>query len=183
MPKLDKETKERIRQLDLKSLQEIVLKLASKDKAVYHYLLINYLDKTHGEQQLFEETKADLDFITQKQFKGYSEQLRMANMLKAGMGRIKEFTATSKNKLMEAALLMHLLEPAFASGSALFGTTFTQFDYRVALIVKQLINIVTTKIHEDYKMEYADPINSYLEILHEEWYHVGIVGKLPEYLE
>jgi len=65
MPRLDKETKERIKKLDYKDLQDIVISLATKEKTAYEYILLNYLDKESGEQDLFEATKADLEIIFQ----------------------------------------------------------------------------------------------------------------------
>ena len=110
MPRLDKETKEQIKKLNHSDLQDIVLKLASKDKSVYDYILANYLDKEYGEKDLFEATKVDLEIIFQKKHKGYSEQLKVANMLGACIKRINEFTKISKNKVYEADLLFHLQE-------------------------------------------------------------------------
>jgi len=106
MPGLDKETKERIERLNLKDLQDIVLSLASKEKKAYDFILINYLDKEFGEQDLFEATKADLEMIFRKRHKGFSEELQIANMLGACIKRINEFTRISKNKVLEAELLL-----------------------------------------------------------------------------
>jgi len=59
MPKISKEIKEQIRVLSKKELEDIVIKLAS-NKENYDFLLVNYLDKESGEQDLFEEAKADM---------------------------------------------------------------------------------------------------------------------------
>ena len=96
MPRLNKETKEQIKQLDYKNLQDIVIKLASKEKSVYDYIVVNYLDKEFGEKELYEATKADLEVIFRKKHKGFSEQLQIANMLGACIKRINEFTKVSK---------------------------------------------------------------------------------------
>ena len=57
MPRLSTEIKEQIKNLSKDDLQQIVLKLASKEKVAYDYLWINYLNKENGEQELFEKTK------------------------------------------------------------------------------------------------------------------------------
>lgn len=116
MPKLNAETKEQIKRLDRKSLQDIVIKMASRDKRVYDYLLANYLDREFGEEDLLEETKAD----------------------------------------------------------------FTKYDTKVATIVKRLINIVTKKLHQDYKLDYKDAINRYLQVLHNRSPHNDTVYNLPK---
>ncbi|MBN2745412.1 MAG: hypothetical protein JXR34_01685 [Bacteroidales bacterium] len=180
MPRLDIETKERIRKLKYAELQDIVLKLSSKEKSVYDYVLTNYLDKEFGEQELFETTKADLEIIFRKRYKGFSEQLQIANMLAACIKRINEFTKISKNKTFEADLLLYILEIPFSLNTSMFGTCFTQFDTKVALIVKRLINVVTKKLHEDYKIEYEETINDYLQKLHRTSNHVDTVYNLPK---
>ncbi|MDD3727164.1 MAG: hypothetical protein PHN40_02375, partial [Dysgonamonadaceae bacterium] len=80
MPRLSKEIKEQIKTLDNSVLQEIILKLASKEKLVYDFVITNYLNKETGEKELFEITKVDLDLIFQKKHKGYAPELQLANM-------------------------------------------------------------------------------------------------------
>lgn len=62
----------------------------------------------------------------------------------------------------------------------MFGTCFTQYDTKVAMIVKRLITIVTKKLHPDYKVEYEDKINEYLQILHRTSNHIDPVYHLPK---
>jgi hypothetical protein len=154
--------------------------MASKDKMVYDYIMINYLDKEFGEELLFEETKADLQKIFVKQYKGFTDQLRVANMLAACIKRINEFTKVSKNKVLEAELLVLVLEYPFSLPKDFFGTAFTQFDTKVATIVKRLITLVTKRLHEDLQLDYKDRINHYLEILHKYSQHNDTVYDLPE---
>ena len=180
MPRLDKETKEQIKRLDSKDLQDIVISLATKEKMVYDYILLNYLDKESGEQDLFESTKTDLEIIFGKRHKGFSEELQIANMLGACIKRINEFTKISKNKVLEAELLLYVLQVPFSLTTKMFGTCFTQYDTKVAMFVKRLITIVTKKLHEDYKIEYEDKINEYLQILHRTSNHIDMVYNLPK---
>jgi hypothetical protein len=165
MPKLEPEFKEQIRLLLKEDLQEIVLKLSSKEKLVYDYVMVNYLNKSSGESELFEKTKADLEVLFRKSYKGFSQQLQLANMLSACIKRINEFTKISKNKVYEADLLMYILEVPFSLPANMFGTCFTQYDVKVAQILKRLITLVTKKLHEDYKMDYEEIIHEYLQIL------------------
>ena len=180
MPRLSAEEKTQIKSLPLKDLQQIVLKAAAKEKTVYEYLLVNYLDKSSGEQYLYEKTKADLDMLFYKGYRGFSEELQLANMLSACIKRINEFTKVSNNKVMEADLLVYVLEVPFSLSTNLFGTCFTQYDSKVAQIVKRLITLVTKKMHEDYKIEYSEKINGYLKILHRTSRHIDTVFNLPK---
>jgi hypothetical protein len=62
----------------------------------------------------------------------------------------------------------------------IFGTCFIQFDTMVAMIFSRLVNVVTGKPHEDYKIDYEEKINSYLQIFHQTSNHISVVNKLPE---
>jgi len=180
MPRLDKAVKEQINALDVATLREIVTKLASKEKMVYDFVLTNYLDKETGETDLLQAAKVDLDYLFWKGYKGFSEQLRMANMLSACIKRINEFTKVSGNKFHEAELLMYVLEVPFSMPKNSFGTCFTQFDYKVGLLVKRLITLVTKKLHEDYRLDYAEKLNEYLRRLHQTSNHINMIYNLPE---
>ena len=180
MPRLTKEEKDQVRSLEGKSLQDIVMKLMSKDKFAYDFVIANYLDKQQGENDLFEMAKEDLDILAMRSYRGFSEQLQIANMLGACVKRIDEFTKVSKNKAMEADLLMHVLKVPFGLPVDMFGTCFTQYDYKVAMLVKRLVTIITKKLHEDYQMDYRDTVNRYLNILHQHAGHIDMVHKMPK---
>ncbi len=180
MPRLTKDEKEQIKKIPVKDLQEIVLKAAAKEKSIYDFIYINYLDKESGEQELYDKTISDINSLYIKGYKGYSEELRIANMLAACIKRINEFTKISKNKVMEADLLLYVLDVPFSLPKAYFGTCFTKFDFKVAQILKRLITIVTKKLHEDYQTNYEDKINEYLQILHQRSNHVDMIYEMPE---
>ena len=180
MPRISKETREQIKSFSHKELCEIVLKAAAKEKSVYDYIMVNYLDKENGEQELFETAKSDIQDLFYKGYKGYAEQLQLAKMLAACVKRINEFTKVSTNKVMEADLLIYVLDNVpFASSRNLLGTCFTPYDSKVGQIVKRLITLVTKKLHEDYKIEYEDKINKYLKILHQHSNHLDSIYDMP----
>ena len=105
MPRLSVEEKEQIKNLSHAELQQIVLKITAKEQSVYDFVLMNYLDNESGEEELFEKTKADLDLLFCKKYKGYAEEQKLANMLAACIKRMNELTKVSKNKALEADLL------------------------------------------------------------------------------
>jgi hypothetical protein len=147
---------------------------------VYDFILTNYINKKSGEAKLFDATKSDLDLIFGKRYKGFSEQLRMVNMLNACIKRVSSFAKISKNKALEAELLLYILDIPFSMTPDMFGTCFTQYDTKVAMILKRLINIVTQGLHEDYMLEFQEKINNYLNILHHTSNHIDNVNKLPK---
>lgn len=101
-------------------------------------------------------------------------------MLTACNKRVAEFSKLCKNKKFEADLLMILLELPFKYAPVgSLGTCFTAYDYKVCLILKKLITLVTTKLRPYYKIEYADKINTDLTILHSCSSHNDFVYALP----
>ena len=183
MPRLKKEEREQIEKLSHKELTQIVVKAASMEKSVYDYIMINFLDKSSGEQELFEQTKENISRLFVKRYKGYSEQLQAKNMLSACIKSVNEFSRASKNKVLEAELLIYILDEAFSYPHDFFGTCFTAFDTKTAQILKRLITIVTKKIHEDYFIEYKDKINEYLKLLHRRSDHLDYIYRLPQSIE
>ena len=52
MPKISIEIKNQIAALSKNELEKIVIKMAAKDKVVFDYLLVNYLEKETGKNEL-----------------------------------------------------------------------------------------------------------------------------------
>ncbi len=166
--------------LSKKELEKLVLKAASKDKSFHDYLVVNYFDKTDGEQELYEQAREDLEKLFRKNYKGYAEEQRLAGMLGACAKRITEFSKNCKNKNLEADLLMQVLEIPFSISSNSFTTCFTAYNYKVVSILKRVITLIETKMHEDYKIQYQSKINEYLIILHQTSSHLDYVYSLPK---
>jgi hypothetical protein len=179
MPRLNAETKEQIKNLSRKDLEEIIIKTASKEQSVLDFITINYLDKENGEKDLFEKAKMDLDTIFNKRYNGFIEQIKFAKMLPIVMKRVNEFTKVSRNKVLEADLILHVLAVPFSENEDIFGSCFPVFDSTVAQIVKRLITLVTTKLHPDYLADYQDTVNVYLKILHQRSGFLDAVYSLP----
>jgi hypothetical protein len=179
MSKITTDIKQQIKGLSKTKLEEIVLKMAAKDNSFFGFIQVNYLDKESGEKELFEKTMSDLSILFAKRYKGFSEELRLANMLNACIKRLNEFTKISKNKVMEADLLIFILDEIFAYSNSLFGTCFTKYDTRVGMILRRLINVVN-KMHPDYLIGYQDKVNRYLSILHRTSNHINTIYNLPQ---
>lgn len=165
--------------LPKKDLEKLVLKAAAKDQSFHDYLLVNYFDKEYGEQDLYDQTREDLDKLFQKTYKGYSEELKVAEMLAACSKRISAFAKVCKNKQLEADLIMYVLAIPFSLSSNNFLTCFTVYNYKVVLLVKRVIGLVQTRMHEDYKIQYQATINEYLTVLHRTSSHLDYVNALP----
>jgi hypothetical protein len=179
MAQINIETKQAIKKLGKDELEKLVIKAATKDNSFYNYLLVNYVDKEFGEQDLYEKAKEDIDVLFRKSYKGFSKELQLANMLAACHKRINEFSKICKNKELELKLFMHVLEIPFSLSSDLFGTCFTNYNYRVSLLLKKAISLLQNKLHQDYAIEYSKTINAYLETLHRASNYLDCVSNLP----
>jgi hypothetical protein len=182
MPRLDADFKKQIKSLSKAELESIVISVASKHKEIYDFLTVNYFDTGFGEEDLFNEAKADIQLLFTKKYKGFSEELQLANMIEACVKRINEFDKLCKRKNLCADLLMMVLDEVFVYPEELFGTCFTKFDYKAGLLLKRLITLVTTKLHPDYKPEYEKKINQYLETLHRNSGHIDFINGLPAFI-
>ena len=180
MPRLSSEIREQIKELPKEKLEEIVVKMAAKEKSFFDFLIVNYLDKSGGENEMFEKTKTDLDIIFAKSYKGYAEQLKLVKMLNASIKRLSEFIKICKNKEMEADLLVYILEEIFGYPYNLLGTCFTTYDTRIGIILRRLMNHVQNKMHPDHFIGYQDKINRYLTILHRTSNHIDTIYTLPK---
>mgnify|MGYP003401039606 FL=1 len=180
MAKINPIIKDKIESLEKKELQKLVLKAASTSKQFHDYLLINYIDKEYGEQDLFDAAKSDLYMLYRKSYKGYSKELQLANMFAACNKRINEFGKVCRNKALEMELILDVLEIPFSNSSNSFTTCFTKYNYQVYLLLKKAITILKTKLHEDYHIQYAPRLNEYLTVLHRTSSHLDYIYLLPK---
>ena len=174
--------KAQVNELSKKELVDIVLKLAGK-RYNYEYLLVNFLDKDGGEQTLFEEAKEAIDILFNKEYKGRTIQHQLAKRLNACTKRIGEFTVETKSKKLETDLVLYVLEMQFANPSKVFGARFSGYDYKVGLLLKRLINLVTKKLHPDYLIDYQDQLNEFLTKLHHTSDRINTIYDLPQAIE
>jgi hypothetical protein len=174
--------KEQLNQLSRKELTEMVLKLSAK-RYNYEFLLVNFLDKDGGEQILFEEAKEDIEQLWTKDYRGSTIQKQHVNKLNACVKRINEFTIETKSKKLEADLVLYVLEVQFSNPLKVFGARISGYDYKVGLLLKRLITLVTKKLHPDYFVDYQDKINEFLTQLHKTSNRINTIKELPEVIE
>ena len=174
--------KEQVNELSKKELVDIVLKLAGK-RYNYEFLLVNFLDKDGGEQTLYDEAYEAIDKLSQKEYKGRTLQHQLAKRLNACTTRITEFKVETKSKKLEADLVSYVLELQFENPPSVFGARFSGYDYKVALLLKRLISIVTKKLHPDYLIDYQDKINDYLQRMHKTSNRIKTIYDLPTHIE
>lgn len=180
MPKLLPHIKEGIEALSKKDLEKLVIKAATANPQFRDFLHLNFLDKEYGEQDLFDQAVKDIDILMSKSYKGFSDELRLANKLSACNKRITQFGKICKTKSLELDLVMKVLELPFSLPPKKFTTCFTSYNFRVYHLLKKAISILENKLYEDYIIEYAPTINEYLIIFHEKSSHLDYVYNLKK---
>ena len=160
----------------------MVLKLAGK-RYNFEFLLVNFLDTDGGEQTLYDEAVGDIDAFWQKEFKGSTELKRLVKKLNACVKRINEFTVETKSKKLEADLVLYVLELQFRQPTKVFGARVSGYDYKVGLLLKRLITLVTKKLHPDYQIDYQEKINDMLARLHKTSNRINTIKELPELID
>ncbi len=179
MAKIDIRIPDLLKGLEKKELEKLVVLAAKKNKEFHDHILINYTDRKDAEQDLFDEALKDINFLRMKSYKGFSKELQYANLLAACHKRINQFEKTSKNKPLTMDLILHVLEPPFSFSAATFHTCFTNYNYRVALLVKKAVTLYK-KLHNDVQSDYTDTLSKYLTILKRESRHLDFVYNMPE---
>jgi len=180
MPRINKEDRELIKQLPQSELAKIVIKLISKDKNAYNLIYLSYLNPKTGEKDVYENTLSNIKACFYKNYTGSMQSQRDAKMLSACINELNSFAKVSKNKTMEADLIMVILKEAIINRRDSFGSYFTAFDNKVAQILKRLLTIITKKIHPDYLIDYQDDVNRYLKIISKYSCHNNFTYEFPE---
>jgi hypothetical protein len=175
-----KEIKEKIASLSKEELVKIVLKSVSKDKLFMDYIQLTYFKNDINENDIFEEYKQKINKLIYKRYKGYAGEEKAAHFMTACNKELANFEKLSKNYELIVALILLVLEKASSDFDAGFGTCFTAFDYKFTLLLKKVIRIINTKMHEDMKIEYSQEINNYLKEIKENSAYLDYVYELPK---
>lgn len=182
MPRLSKEFKQAIKEIPVGELQKLVMQFASKNREIYNIVNIQYVNGSDAENEFFEETKekiiAEIYFISDRGI----IQKNVAKAITKSVGYINHFSKVTKNKVREAELLLCLLNGAFKHYANELGTCWTVFDSKLAITTNRLYNLVSKKLHKDYLIEYSEPMNRFLKILHTQSNHLDYVYNMPKSL-
>lgn len=182
MPKLTKEFKQAIEQIPVQKLRKLLIQAAAKNRELFDIINLQYVSGKNAEKELFQEAKdlvhGEILFFSDR---GVAQKC-YAKAISKAVAHINQYAKVTKNKPGEAALLLVLLEEVFENYSNELGTCWTVFDSRLAITTNRLYNLVTKKLHEDYLIEYKEPLNRFLEILHSRSNHLNYIYDMPKSL-
>lgn len=181
MPKLSQEFKDAITSLSEKEKEKIIFRFARKNQEIFDILNYEYAGG-ENKYDLFEDTKAEIEsnFAV---LSGRIIQKELAKKIGKSVQSINAFTKVTKDKKLEADLLLFLLKIVFENFSSDLGTCWTVFDSKTAITTNRLYNLVVKKLHYDYHIEYRQDINNFLQILKSKCRHLDYVYGMPAVLE
>jgi len=183
MPRLSKEFKQAIKEIPVEELQKLVMQFASKNREIYDFINLQHVEGENAEEELFEETiekiSDEILFLSERGI----VQKNLAKAITKSVGYINHFVKVTKNKNREADLLRNLLDSVFENYADELGTCWTVFDSKLAVTTNRLYNLVTKKLHKDYRVEYSDSLNRYLKILHNRSNYLDYVYNMPKSME
>ena len=140
---------------------------------------IHYVSGKQAEKEIFEEAKdkalGELYFVDDRGIL----QKNLAKAITKAIKHINHYVKVTKNKVREAELLLSLLDEIFENYSNELGTCWTVYDSKLAATTNRFYNLVTKKLHEDYLIEYKEPLNDFLKTLHAKSNHLDFVYYMP----
>lgn len=173
MPRLTPELKNVISSLTLEEIQKLIFRFARSNKDVYDFLVYEYVNNNNN-TELFEKAKEKIGFILLG-LSGRIIQKQLAKAIGKSIQEINRFAKITKDKKLEADLLMFLLKIVFKNYGDCFGTCWTVFDSKVGITTNRLLNLVTKKLHYDYQIEYREDINGFIKRLRETSGHIDTI--------
>lgn len=183
MPRLSKDFKKVISEIPADELQKLVLQAASKSQEIYDWINIRYVDGQEAKNQLFKEAKDN----ALGEIYAYSDrgiiQKSLAKAIGNAVKHINYYVKITNDVVGEAELLNSILKFVFESFADDLGTCWTVFDSKLAVTTNRLYNLVTKKLHQDYRVEYRDNLNHYLEILHSQSNYLDYIFSMPKSME
>lgn len=179
MPQLSKDFKQAIEKIPVQDLKKLVIEMAAKNQEFHDLVNIRYISGKDAEQELYEETRekvlAEIWYITDRGI----VQKNLSKAISKAVNHINQYVKISKNKVGEADLLLGLLNEIFQNHSNELGTCWTVFDSKLAVTTNRFYNLITGKLHEDHLIEYKEPMDGFLKILHERSNHLDYVYHMP----
>ncbi len=177
MPVLSKEFKQAIEGIPVRDLQKLVIQAAAKSQEFYDMINIQYVSGKQAEKEIYEEIKAlgELYFVEDRGIL----QKNLAKAITKAINHINHYVKVTKNRAGEAELLHGLLDEIFNNYSNELGTCWTVYDSKLAVTTNRFYNLVTKKLHEDYLIEYREPLNDFLKTLHAKSNHLDFIYDMP----
>ena len=179
MPGLSKDFKQAIEEIPVRDLQKLVMQAATKNREFFDMINIQYVSGKQAEKEIFQEMKDNA--LSELYFVGDRGVLQknLARAITKAVKHINYYVKVTANKVGEAELLLSLLNEIFKNYSNELGTCWTVYDSKLAVTTNRFYNLVAKKLHEDYLIEYEEPLKDFLKTLHSKSNHLDFVNDMP----
>ncbi|MEQ8415447.1 MAG: hypothetical protein RIB71_13310 [Imperialibacter sp.] len=166
--------------LNEKEKDKLIARLLAKNRAELDAIYFQKVASKDDLEDLFADVKAEIEGAMNVYINYGTLQKNLAKGIQKATQAINRYKAIDRRPEKEGELIMHMLEIIFTEFGNEFGTCWTVFDFRVAQAVSKVVTIVTKKIHADYRMDFEDKINGYIQRLKAVASHNDVIYNLPD---
>jgi hypothetical protein len=151
--------------LTAKQKDKLIHQLLKRDKEMIERLYLEHIATPIERDERFEYYKKEVEACMHTYYRAPCDELIMAKAISNAKKIIVQFAKLDKRPEKEAELLMDILKVVFDENPAQLGTCWTKYDHSVGQTIKKLITLIKSKLHEDYLIEYKEPLESYISRL------------------
>jgi len=165
-----------------KEKDKLLLQLLRKNPKAINKIYYQQVAGKEEIEMLIEDLKNEISaLLSDELFKRGRFQKNMARGIRNASQAINEYTSVLRPE-QESALYLHILDIIFKDMSQALGTCWTTFDHKVAQTLSKVVTLVSKKLHEDYRVEFEEQVNDYLQRLKKTSSHLDYVYNLPDRL-
>lgn len=148
-----------------KEKNALILRAVRRDTELYDILSFELLEEVTL-PQVFEQSAAA---IRECMFGGLGRYpgKSLTKGLRKSVKEIARFKRITKDQKGEIDLHLHLLRLIFEHFTSHFDGYYKSFFTATARLTVRTRQLILKKLHEDYHLEYQEPINQFLDRLHE----------------
>lgn len=180
MKKTTKDIKDVVLSMPVKEKDKLLLQLLRKSPETIQKIYYQNVSEKDEVITLMEDLKEEISSLLDQEYsKRGNEYKNMARGIAKASKEIARFKGVLSPE-QETEINMHLLDIIFTDLVSNLGTCWTVFDHKVTQTLSKTINLVTKKIHEDYRVEFEDKLNEYLRTLKKTSSHLDYVYILPD---
>lgn len=173
--------KKALQRLPEKEKEALLLRAVRRDAELYDLLAYELLEEVTYEQ-VFQGSAAtirELLFNSTGRYRGKS----LTKGLRKSVQEIARFKRITKDQKGEADLHLHLLQLIFTHFSEHFDGHFKSFYTATARLAVRTRQLILKNLHEDYRLEYQEPLDLIFTRLHNHGKSLTLSFHLPRRLQ
>jgi hypothetical protein len=181
MPVPSADFKKAIKQLSDKEKEALILKAARRDAELYELLVYELVPEVSLEQVVAETSERIQELMQTAPGRNYSKAI--SRSLRKSIKEIARFKRITKEVKGEIDLQLYLLKLIFDDYAAQFDAPYKSFFVTTARLLLRTMQLIRTKLHPDYHLEYKEELNHFLGLLHQRSKSKHLTFTLPTAFE